>query len=389
MKLRTAFLVAAATLAIGGLARAGDDSLDPKAALGKQIFFDKTLSEPAGQSCSSCHQLAHSFVDPRPTPTSHGANASLFGPRNTPSVKYASFTPKFQPNGKEGGYLGGQFRDGRVNTLEEQAKLPFVNPIEMGNPDSQAVVTKVSLAPYAAQFQAVFGADIFSHPIAAYEAIASSLAAFERTKVFAPFDSKYDAFQQGRATLTDAEARGLAAFNDPARGNCAKCHLTVSPTHPGGTRPLLTDFGYDNAGVPRNPENKFYRDPAQYNPSGRGYIDLGLEGVLLDPATRGQFKAPSLRNVAVTGPYMHNGYFKTLRGVVDFYSTRDAKPACPSKFTTEADALAQGCWPAPEMAETKNVTDMGNLHLSEQEIDDIVAFLGTLTDGWTPEAAPR
>ena len=274
-----------------------------------------------------------------------------------------------------------------MNTLEEQAKLPFVNPIEMGNPDAQAVVTKVSLAPYAAQFQAVFGADIFSHPTEAYDAIASSLASFERTNAFAPFDSKYDAYQEGRATLTDSEARGLAAFNDPARGNCAKCHLTVSPTNPGGLRPLLTDFGYDNAGVPRNPDNKFYKDPAQYNPDGRGFVDLGLEGVILDPASRGQFKAPSLRNVAVTGPYMHNGYFKTLRGVVDFYTTRESKPACKSKFTTEADALAQGCWPAAELVETMNVADMGNLHMSDQDVDDIVAFLGTLTDGWTPAVA--
>jgi cytochrome c peroxidase len=381
LRLLVPVLAAAALLA--GLARAGDDHFAPRAALGRQIFFDRTLSEPAGQSCGSCHQLAHTFTDPRPTPTSHGADPVLFGPRNTPSIKYAAFAPRFQSNGKEGGYLGGQFRDGRADTLEEQAKQPFVNPIEMANPDSQAVVAKVSRAAYADEFKAVYGADIFSRPDAAYDAIANALAAFERTKVFAPFDSKYDAWQQGRATLTDAEARGLAAFNDPARGNCAKCHLTVS-SRPDGQRPLLTDFGYDNAGVPRNPANRFYRDPAQYNPGGRGYVDLGLEGVILDPATRGQFKAPSLRNVAVTGPYMHNGYFQTLRGVVDFYNTRDAKPACPSRFTPEADALAQGCWPAPEMPETINVADMGNLHMSAQDVDDIVAFLGTLTDGWTP-----
>ena len=375
---------AALALAAGGPVRAADNTLDPKAALGKNIFFDKSLSEPAGQACSSCHQAAHAFSDPRATPTSHGIDPSLFGPRNAPSLKYAAFTPRFQSNGLEGGYLGGLFRDGRVDTLEAQAKAPFLNPVEMANPDKETVVAKLAAAPYAAQFQAVFGEHVFDHPSVAYDSMASAIAAFERTRAFAPFDSKYDAWQQGKASLTDAEARGMAAFNDPARGNCASCHLSVSPTHAGGLRPLFTDFGYDNAGVPRSPANRFYDDPAQFNPDGRNYVDLGLEAIFFDPLSRGQFKAPTLRNIAVTGPYMHNGYFKTLRAVVDFYNTRDAKPRCADDFTSESDAESQGCWPVAEMPETINVRDMGNLGMSEQDVDDIVAFLGTLTDGWKP-----
>jgi cytochrome c peroxidase len=392
MRIRPTLLSLAGACALLALAPAGASDkavLTPEESVGRRIFFDKSLSEPAGQSCASCHQMDAAFSDPRGTPTSHGVDRTLFGPRNAPSLKYAAFAPKFQSSLAEGSYFGGQFRDGRVDTLEEQARQPFLNPVEMANPDSDTVVAKVAAAPYADQFKAVFGADIFSHPDKAFGAIAAALAAFERTRLFAPFDSKYDAWQQGRATLTDSEARGMAAFNDPARGNCASCHLSVSPTHAGGLHPLFTDFGYDNAGVPRNPSNRFYSDPPQFNPDGRAYVDLGLEGHVLDPHARGQFKAPSLRNVAVTGPYMHNGYFRTLRGVVDFYNTRDAKPACADVFTSEADAEAQGCWPAPEMPETINVRDMGNLHLSEQDVDDIVAFMGTLTDGWTPDGNGR
>jgi len=355
-------------------------SLAPDEAVGRQIFFDKTLSEPAGQSCSSCHQAKSQFDDPGPSPTSHGADTTLYGPRNAPSLKYVAFTPKFQSSLAEGSYFGGMFRDGRVDTLEQQAKLPFTNPIEMANPDPDSVVAKVAAAPYADQFKAVYGEDIFAHPNKAFNSIAKALAAFERTKVFSPFDSKYDYWQRGQAKLTAAETRGMQAFNDPARGNCAFCHISVSPTHAGGLNPLFTDFGFDNAGVPRNPDNKFYAMPAQYNPDGTNYVDLGLENHVLDPHSRGQFKAPTLRNVALTGPYMHNGYFVTLRAVVDFYNTRDAKPACPNVFTNETDAEAAGCWPAAEMPETMNTQVMGNLHMSEQDVDDIVAFLGTLTD---------
>ena len=366
-----------------------DALLSPEELVGRRIFFDKSLSEPAGQSCGSCHEAKATFQDPRGTATSHGANPALFGSRNTPSLKYAAFTPKFQSSLAEGSYFGGFFRDGRVDSLEAQAKAPFTNPIEMANPDSDTVVAKVAAAPYAEQFKAVFGSDIFAHPNKAFNSIAKALAAFERTPVFATFDSKYDAWQEGRATLTDSEARGMAAFNDPARGNCASCHFTVSPTHAGGLHPLMTDFGYDNAGVPRNPANRFYSMPAQFNPDGRDFIDQGLENHVLDPHSRSQFKAPSLRNVAVTAPYMHNGYFQTLRAVVDFYNTRDSKPACADVFTSEADAEAQGCWPAPEQPETKNVRDMGDLHLSDQDVDDIVAFMGTFTDGWKPESEAR
>jgi cytochrome c peroxidase len=360
-----------------------------KERLGQRIFFDKGLSEPRGQSCASCHDPATAFSDPiAHSPTSRGVNKTLFGPRNTPSAMYASFSPTFRAGDENGGYLGGQFRDGRANTLEDQAKGPFLNPVEMANPSAQAVVDKLRLAPYAALFESVYGKGVFDDTSKAYDSLVDALATFERTKVFAPFSSKYDAWQQGKASLTDAELRGLAAFNAEDKGNCASCHMTVS-SRKDGRKSVFTDFGYDNLGVPRNPANRFYTLPAQYNPDGWNYIDIGLGNVVLRDFVRGQFKAPTLRNIAVTGPYTHNGYFKTLRGVVDFYNTRDVKPVCPDPLTSEAKALKMGCWPVAEVPETVNRASMGNLGLTEQEVDDIVAFMGTLTDGWQAPAAAK
>ena len=382
MAAAAAVVVAAGTLSPRA---AGDTTLPLKESVGKKLFFDKNLSEPKGQACASCHDAGHAFSDPRKGPTSEGVISGLFGPRNAPSAMYNALTPPLMPGGDDGGhgFSGGQFRDGRADFIEDQAKLPFLNPIEMANPDSQAVVTKVKAAKYAADFMAVYGAQNFDDNDAAYSAIADALGAFQRSKTFMPFSSKFDAYQKERATLTDAEARGLALFIAPAKGNCAACHSPTS-LEKGGRKSVFTDYGYDNIGVPRNPENKFYSMPAQFNPDGKKYVDIGLRGTLPYDFTKGQFKAPTLRNLALTGPYMHNGYFKTLKGVLDFYNTRDTRPVCPKRFTTEAEAQAQGCWPEAEVTENVNKVDMGHLGLTDQEVNDIVVFLGTLTDGWTP-----
>lgn len=368
---------------------AADASLTPKQQVGLMIFRDKNLSQPAGQACASCHDAGVAFSDSiAHSPTSRGVDHSLFGPRNAPALNYAAFSPNFQAGDENGGYFGGQFRDGRANTLEEQVRGPLLNPIEMANTSSQAVIDKLKVAAYAPLFQSVYGANVFDDTATAFTALADALATFERSHRFSPFSSKYDQWQKGSASLSDAEQRGMLVFNAADKGNCASCHNSVS-AKPSGLKPLFTDFGYDNIGVPRNPANRFYGAPAQYNPDGQQYVDIGLGAVVLRGFTRGQFKAPTLRNIAVTGPYMHNGYFKTLRGLVDFYNTRDVKPTCPDPFTTEAKALRQGCWPVAEVVETVNKTDMGNLGLSEQDVDDLVTFLGTLTDGWTPPTARR
>jgi cytochrome c peroxidase len=363
-----------------------DPARKQKESLGRQIFNDTTLSEPQGQSCASCHLPDRAFSSPGAT--SAGANPALFGSRNAPTLTYSMFTPALQLGGDGGNgqsYFGGQFRDGHANFLVDQVRFPLLNPIEMGNTSTDAVVAKVAAAPYADLFRQVYGDQAFTDPVSAFADISDAVAAFERSAPFRRFDSKFDAYRRGDTTLTDSEARGLALFNDTKHANCVFCHLT-GPSKTLGPRPLLTDFGYDNIGVPRNPANKFYRMPPEYNPDGRKFVDIGLGGVIVRAyGLDGQFKSPSLRNVAVGGPYMHNGYFKTLRGVLDFYNTRDVKPRCPDKFTSEADAEAQGCWPAPEETANVNKKDLGDLKLSEQDIDDLLAFLNTLTDGWKPQ----
>jgi cytochrome c peroxidase len=351
--------------------------------LGEDIFRDRSLSEPAGQSCASCHHLDRHFSSTGFT--SEGAVAGLFGFRNAPTLTYTMFTPILQSGGDDklglGGYFGGQFRDGQVDTLAEQVPKPMLNPIEMNNPDTASIVAKIAVAPYAGLFEQIYGAGVFKDTDAAFADMVAAIVAYETGPQFRQFDSKFDAYRRGGATLSDSEARGLALFNDTKKANCVTCHLT-GPDKIIGQRPLLTDFGYDNIGVPRNPGNKYYKMASGINPDGKHFRDPGLGAIIFQPFTYGQFKSPSLRNVAVSGPYMHNGYFKTLRGVLDFYNTRDVKPRCADRFVNEADAEAQGCWPVPETPQTVNTVDMGNLHLSDQDIDDIIAFLGTLTDGY-------
>lgn len=356
---------------------------DGKARLGRLLFFDPSLSEPAGQSCASCHDPSRAFTDPDDgRPTSKGVHRERFGSRNTPTAMYMAFSPAFYFDQQEGHYVGGQFWDGRAASLEEQAKGPFLNAVEMANPDKASVVEKVRRAPYAGQFDAVFGQEGALDDLEqAYERITAAIAAFERTAEFHPFSSKYDAWLAGKAQLSEQELRGLKLFEDENKGNCAACH----PSRPGpkGEPPLFTDFTYDNLGVPRHPENPFYTQAKVHNPDGRAFVDKGLGGFVNKAEEDGKFKVPTLRNIAQTAPYMHNGYFRTLRGVTAFYNDRDVRPRCQAE-AAEAKALGQGCWPAPEVAENVNTEELGKLGLTDQEVDDIVAFMATLSDGWQP-----
>jgi len=357
------------------------DKLTLKEQLGQQLFFDTNLSSPAGQSCASCHDPKTFFVDPdNNLPTSAGVLPKLKGSRNSPTLLYAAFSPAFHYDGEEGLYMGGFFLDGRAATLIDQAKGPFLNPIEMANPDTFTVVNKVRESSYKELFKRIYGKTIFYDTGKAFNNIADAIAAFERSPVFKRFDSKYDYVLAGKAKFTSQEKRGLDLFQDPTKGNCAACHPSTPAED--GTPALLTDFSYDNLGVPRNPGNPFYGMSPEFNPAGRAFVDKGLGGFVAEVAENGKFKVPSLRNIAKTDPYMHSGYFKTLRGVVEFYSSRDLKPVCKKIFVTEAQALKKGCWPVPEVEENVNVDELGKLALTDAEIDDIVAFLKTLTDGY-------
>lgn len=315
--------------------------------LGRLAFFDESLSDPPGEACATCHDPAAAFTDPRGGPTSKGAAPGDVGTRNTPTAMYAAAVPPLAFKDPDDGFAGGLFLDGRVDSLEEQAHKPLLNPIEMGNADAAAVVAKVRVAPYADLFRRTFGpTSLDGDDDAAFDALAQAIAAFERRPEFAPASSKYDAYVAGKAELTAAEARGLDLFNDEKKGNCAACHPP----------PAFTDFTYDNLGIPKNPAA-----------AAAGAVDHGLMATLGDAAYDGMFRVPTLRNIARTAPYGHNGYFADLHSIVDFYNTRDTRP-----------------WPAPEVAATMNKDELGHLGLSDADVDDLVAFLYTLSDGWQP-----
>lgn len=342
-------------------------SLTPKQTLGKKLFFDKNLSTPPGQACADCHMPETAFVNPdKDLPVSRGVHRDRFGNRNDLTAAYASFSPDFHYDETAEMYIGGQFWDGRAANLVEQAKGPFLNPLEMANPDKQTVVKKIHNSEYAALFREVFGADALDDPEKAYDYTAEAIAEYESSTEVNKFISKYDYYLKGEAELTEQEKRGLLLFDDETKGVCFMCH----PSSPGpdGTPPLFTDHTYDNLGVPKNPENPFYYLHKSLNPDGINFVDLGLGGVVKKPEENGKFKVPTLRNVALTSPYMHNGIFKTLQQVVVFYNTRDVGP-----------------WHPPEVKENINRDELGNLGLTQLEIDDIVAFLHTLTDGYIPD----
>lgn len=357
---------ATAMCALGALAAC---SGKPTAAqVGALLFNDQDLSQPRGQSCADCHAANVAFRDPESDhSTSAGAVAGRFGSRNAPTAMYAQFTPPLQHDAARG-WLGGQFWDGRANTLEAQAAMPLVNPIEMNNADKASVVAAVRRSSYAGKLRAVYGAAALDDVDTGYAHITEAIAAFERTRPFAPFSSKYDHYLAGKATLSDAERRGLAIFEDPARGNCAICH----PSRPGpdGSPPLFTNFSYANLGIPRYENSKFLVQPSPFNPEGERFVDHGLMATVGDPAQDGKFRVPTLRNAARTAPYGHNGYFENLQYMIDFLATRDVGSADP----------AVGAWPAPEIPATVDRVNVGHLGLSPTDIDDLVAFLGTLTD---------
>ena len=342
-----------------------NQGIDLKQSLGRQLYFDTNLSEPIGQACASCHHPSAGFADPdSELPVSRGADPAHFGNRNTPTTTYAAFTPEFHFDKKEGLYIGGFFLDGRAQTMKEQAKGPFLNPVEMGNPNAASLIKKVRQAKYSVMFDQVYGTGALNDVAQAYDYVADALVAFEQTKLFSPFDSKYDYYLEGKVKLNAAEKRGLALFEDEKKGNCAACHPSQKKAD--GSHPLFTDYSYDNIGVPHLKDSLFYHIEKRYTPAGDKYIDLGLGGVLNKPAANGKFKVPTLRNLTKTAPYMHNGVFKTLAEVVEFYNSRDS-----AEKTFE-----------PEVAENMNDEELGDLNLSKQEEQDIIAFLKTLTDGY-------
>jgi cytochrome c peroxidase len=401
LRLRSA-RVAIAALAVslcagcggGGGGTPAASAPDPEASLtrleliGTRIFFDTTLSNPAGQSCGGCHDPAAAFAgnfgSVQGVP--FAADGTTLGLRNTPTAMYASFTPAFAVVTVNGHLVasGGQFLDGRAATLEDQARMPFFAAGEMNLVDAAQLGERLARAPYALLMAREFGLDVFSNPQTALDSAVRAIAAFERTADFAPFSSKFDNSRYGAATLTELEKEGLALFDDPMKGNCSHCHAFKA----NALRPselLFTDFSYHNLGVPRNMRVPSNGDAA--------FFDLGLCGprraALEDETLCGAFKVSTLRNVNRKRAFMHNGFFTSLRDVVAFYATRDSTPTrwyvygtqfddMPARFRGNVDLALVPFQPAAAMP----------LRLDEHEIDAITAFLRTLDDGYGASRVP-
>jgi len=337
--------------------------------LGRELFFDTRLSEPAGQSCASCHDPRWAFSTPRERMReglSPGANPERFSARNAPSLMYAAFVPPPRYDPDRGTIVGGLLLDQRAESLEAQAAHPLFNPLEMANRSPQSLAARLRSAPYAARFERAFGAGALAEPSRLIEFATRALAAYQRSAEFAPFSAKYDAVQAGLTRFSEAEARGLEVFRDPARGGCAQCHALGQG--PGG-RSLFTDFSSHNLGLPRNAASPYYRMPPALNPMGEAHIDRGVGGDPRRVGLDGRFRVPSLRNVAITSPYMHHGGIASLGEVVRFYATA-CLPGNP------------GGWDPPEVATGRDCRRFSRPSLGPRDSADLVEFMYALTDGW-------
>ena len=340
-----------------------------KVALGKAFFSDTSLSATRSESCATCHNPDEAFIDNRKSAfigASLGDDNITYADRNAPMVTYASFIPAFSvdTNTNRVGthYKGGLFWDGRASDLVEQAKGPFLNDVEMQMPDEASVIARVvENSNYVNAMRNFYGEEIFDSDMNAFNAVADAIASFEKSDSLSTFDSKYDKYISGIVELSAQEKEGERLFID---SNCIVCH-NHKPTK---ARPaMFTFFGYQNIGVPKNGELR------STNAKDSTFIDHGL----LDNPTisgrrqDGRFKVPSLRNVAVTPPYTHNGKFKSLETMVHFYNTRDVEDALNPETNQpwqESEVLAN---------RFKNI---GNLKLTTAQENAIVAFLKTLTD---------
>ncbi len=367
--------VAAGVLLLISVGASTTGALTDQEQLGKDLFYDTNLSDPIGQACAACHAPAVGFTGPDEAINAagavyEGAVPGRFGNRKPPAAAYAGDSPILHFDGTT--WVGGMFWDGRAtgstlgDPLAEQAQGPFLNPLEQNNASAQVVIDKVLASSYSDLFL-----EVCTDPATYYDCIGRSIAAYERSSEVSQFTSKYDYWLEGQAKFTGQEERGRALFM--GKGKCANCHVP----------PNFTDFTYDNLGVPKNPLNPFYNEPA-WNPLGVNWVDKGLGGFLASvgyPETvwgpeLGKQKVPTLRNVDLrpfkhfVKAYAHNGYFKSLEEIVHFYNTRDVPGAG---------------WPGPEVAVNINTTEVGNLGLNHGEELAIVEFLKTLSDGYVPK----
>jgi len=436
-------LLVAILLGISGTVAMAAEALSPMEELGKDIFYDTSLSANGTQACAACHAPEVGFTGPDAAVNAggavyEGALPHRFGNRKPPTAAYAGDSPVLYHD-ETAGWFGGMFWDGRAtgmvlgDPLAEQAQGPFLNPLEQALANAQVLCQKVKKADYADLFEDVWGTGSLNcakdvHGV--YEKIARSIAAYERSTEVNPFSSKFDLFWDAAKAagkdvtkikcggmggggmgamgcpsggtdpnrwtafrgygLTDTELQGLAVFNDPRKANCASCHTLTAAA---GSYPLFTDFGYDNIGTPKNPDNPFYSIDEEWNPDGANWVDYGLGDYLKSAGyppeiyepEMGKHKVPTLRNVDLrpdlspdpefVKAYGHNGYFKSLDDIVFFYHWRAMmdRGNCGGNCGNMATMF-----PAPEVDQNRATLNMFPM----PQINNIVAFLKTLSDGY-------
>lgn len=397
--------------------------LSSMAQLGQKIFYDASLSSSGALSCASCHSPDHAYSPPNDGPVMLGGPAlSRQGTRAVPGLTYLEREPSFSIGpekddddnvvplaqmaaiGQQAARAkktatataasatnivpqGGLFWDGRADTLQDQAIFPLLDPNEMDGGSVEVVAEKLRRAPYAQRFAELFGAQIFGNPNLL---VAEAMFAVARYQVeepsFHPYTSKFDYWLEGKARLSEAELRGLQLFNDPEKANCGGCH-TSAPSHD-GLPPLFTDHQYEALGAPRNAALERNRDPA--------YFDLGVCGphrsdIAEQTQYCGMFLTPTLRNTATRRAFFHNGVFRSLEQVMDFYNFRDTNPE--KVFPRDADGKVRKYDDLPEkyhanvdVADPPFERHLGDTPaMTAQDEADIIAFLKTLTDGYKVE----
>ena len=361
-------LVSMGILCIGSICLSANE-ISQKETLGQALFLDKNLSKNRTQSCATCHNPDAGFADNRDNGikkmASLGDDNKSLGDRQAPTASYAKFSPDFHFDEKKQKYIGGQFWDGRAKTLEEQAGGPPLNPIEMGMGSKKEVVERIKENSYYVQtFKELFGEDIFSDEVKAYDAMTVAIATFERSNEFSPFDSKYDRYLKGEYDLTPLEDLGKSIFFSNNNNSCATCHVLKGEDKAGET---FTNYEYHNIGTPAN---KTLRAK-----NGVKDIDKGLlaNPNVKDVAQNGKHKVPTLRNVAVTAPYMHNGVFKDLKTVIEFYDKYNNKDRNINPETNKP-------WDDAEVKETIALKELKANALTDRKVEALVAFMKLLTD---------
>ena len=364
---------------------------ETKEKLGESLFFDQNLSLTRNTSCATCHNPEHGFVDARFS--EEGRDQSIFvngafsvgddgvalGGRNAPTAAYAMFSPDFDPTTLK----GGQFHDGRAATLKDQAMGPPMDGAEMMMPTRESVVERIQENPdYVTAFRTLYGETIFEDINASYEAMGEVIGKFEKTDEFAPFDSKYDRYINCKKELTtneciekigwtNSEDNGMALFFSNANTNCALCHTLNSKTE-ASEKELFTNYEYENIGVPRNISAMNARADLGLQDANATFNGVG--GTVSNDAHLGKTKVPTLRNIAVTGPYMNNGVFQELKTVIEFYDHMAGLGHHTNPETGEAwvDNDHNATINHELLTETKALTD--------DKIRDLEAFMNTLTD---------